>query len=72
MQHYVEQWRIQGRQFGAISPPNGCGAPLKWLPSDKNAPLLVPIEVKTKTKNTQSKLNNALHFVELRYFRDGL
>ena len=33
---------------------------------------MVPIEVETKTKNTQCKPNNALHFVELEYLHDGL
>jgi len=32
---------------------------------------LVPIEVEAKAK-ILSKLNNALHFVELQYLRDGL
>jgi len=58
--------------LGQLPPLSGCGVPLKWRPSDKNAPFFVPVEVKTKTKNTQSKLNNALHFVELLYLSDGL
>jgi len=29
-------------------PPHGYSAPLKWRPSDKNPPPLVPIEVEKK------------------------
>jgi len=61
----MKQWRIQGGQFGATTPSNGCGVPLKWHPSDKNAPLFVAYRSRNKDKITQSKLNNALHFVEL-------
>jgi len=42
--HSYSSMADPGGQFGATSPPNGCGAPLKWRP------FLVPIEVEKKTK----------------------
>ena len=69
----LNQWRIQGGGvWGNCRPPNSCGAPLKWRPSDKNVPLFGAHRSRNEAKNTQSKLNNALHFVELQYLRDGL
>jgi len=59
------QWRIQGEQFGATSPPNSGGAHLKWRPCDENGPLFGAYRSRNEGKNTQSKLNNALHFGDL-------
>ena len=54
-------------------PPKWLLLPLKVAPQWYNMRLFsVAIEVKTKTKITQSKLHNALHFVELRFIHDGL
>jgi len=61
-----------GGSLGQLPPPNGCGAPFKWRPSDENAPLFGAYRSRNKGKNTESKLNNALHFVEIQYLRDGL
>jgi len=41
---------LLGRQFGATAPPNGCGVPLKWCPSDKNAPHFGAYRSKNKGK----------------------
>jgi len=41
-----------GGQFGATSPQNGCGVPLKWRPSDKIHPFLMP-EVETEATGAQ-------------------
>jgi len=80
----LQQWRIQGGHLGQLPPLTSveCGAPLTWRgiwgncpplnPLIKIRPILVPIEVETKTKNTQLKLINASHFLELWYLRDGL
>ena len=71
-QHGSPPMADPGGQFGAIVPANGCGAALKWRPFDQNAPLFGAYRGRNKGKYTQSKLNNALHFVELQYVRDGL
>jgi len=36
--------------FGATVPPNGCGAPWKWLPSDENAPLFSAYRSRNRDK----------------------
>ena len=57
---------------GSSCPPQTAVAPLKMAIkfSDKIAP---PSGVYRSRKNiAQSKLNNALHFVELQYLREGL
>jgi len=43
------QWRIQGAVWGNF-PPNGCGTPFKWRPSNKNAPLFGAYRSKNKHK----------------------
>ena len=45
-----DQWRIQGGQFGATSPPNFCSAPLNGAPLPQMRPFLVPMEVETDFK----------------------
>jgi len=57
----------RGWEFGATA-----SAKRLWRPSDKNAPLFDAYRSRNKGKNTESKLNNALHFVEIQYLRDGL
>jgi len=59
-------------QFGTNAPQNGCGPPSKWRPSDEKASLFGVYRSRNKDKNTQSKVNNALHFIELQYVRDEL
>jgi len=52
--NYTSQWRIQGGgSLGQLPPPNDCGTPLKWRPSDKNAPFFGAYRSKNKDKKYQ-------------------
>jgi len=59
-----------GQLWQGQLPPKRLWRPLKWRPSDENALLFGAY--RSKNKNTQPYLSNALHFVELRYLRNGL
>jgi len=68
---YLDQWQIQRGSLWQVLPETAVVPPLKWRPSDENAPLFGVYRSRNKRKNTQSKLNNALLSVQLQYLCNG-